>query len=133
MVNSIKGKFSDKSATRIVLKITNLHDLSGTLTTRWSQKKLAGAMVKYKSFCFLLKCVAFISALVEEGWMKGQIQTPEIRPLQERQVSFYTSITVRGDLISAASGVQKAIWLVKCRCLSQGQINSSLGFTVCIE
>lgn len=105
MVNSIKGKFSDKSATRIVLKITNLHDLSGTLTTRWSQKKLAGAMVKYKSFCFLLKCAAFISALVEEGWMKGQIQTPEIRPLQERQVSFYTSITVRGDLISTASGV----------------------------
>lgn len=79
--------------------------MSGTLTTRWSQTKITGAMVKYKSFCFLLKGVAFISALVEEGWIKGQIQTPEIRPPQERQVSFYTSITVRGDLISTVSGV----------------------------
>lgn len=99
-----------------------------------SEEKLVGAATKYKSFYFLLKCVAFgVSALVEQRWVKVQIQTPKIRPLQERQVSAYTSITVRGDLISTASGVWKAIWLVKCRCLPQGQINSFLESVASIE
>lgn len=62
--------------------------------------------MEYKSFYFLLKCVALVvSALVEQRWVKVQIQTPEIRPLHERQVSVYPSITVRGDLISTVSGV----------------------------
>lgn len=67
-------------------------------------EKIAGAMGNINHFVFFEVC-SFISAIVEEGWIKGQIQTTEIRPPQERQVSFYTSVTVRGDIISTVSGV----------------------------
>jgi len=38
----MKGYFKDKPATRIVLKITDLHYLGGRLIKRWSQEKLVG-------------------------------------------------------------------------------------------